>query len=83
MPRNIALAATAAKYSIVSLGLATFAAVTIAATLPSSAYARVTNATPPKDTSNCLKIITRQGSFLKCGNVTYVLPSRIKRPNAD
>ena len=69
------------RASIVTFGLAAFAAATLAVTLPSSANALVTNKPPPADQSNCLQIKNRTGNLLKCGNTTYVLPSKIKRPD--
>ena len=69
------------RTGIVTFGLAAFAAATLAVTLPSSASALVKFSPPPADQSNCLKIMNRKGNLLKCGNTTYVLPSKIKRPD--
>ena len=69
--------------SIASFGLAAFAAVTVAAALPSAAHAtKISTSKPPKDTSNCLKILGRKANYLKCGDTIYVLPSLLKKPKA-
>ncbi len=74
---------TTLSRSITSFGLAAFAALTVAAALPSSASAtKITTAAPPKDTSNCLKILGRKANYLKCGDTIYVLPSLLKKPKA-
>ena len=69
------------RTSIVTFGIAAFAALAASASLPAPASALVTNKAPPADTSNCLKIMNRKGNLLKCGNTTYVLENKIKRPD--
>ena len=62
----------------------TFAPVACAATtLPlATASAKETKATPPKDTSECLKVLGRKGNYLVCDGKVYKLPSLIKRDKA-
>ncbi|MGH7005236.1 MAG: hypothetical protein ACREIP_14930 [Alphaproteobacteria bacterium] len=61
-----------------------FALAAFAATsLPlATANAKETNATPPKDTSECLKVLGRKANYLVCDGKVYKLPSLIKRNKA-
>jgi hypothetical protein len=68
------------RNSIVTLSLAAFTALALAAAVAPAANAtKVTTAPPPKDTSNCLKVLGRNGNYLVCGDTIHVLPSLLKR----